>query len=267
MPERIPDSYETFDALTIGADGSTEFLAAQPLSDKPGFDGYLIPYYTLSDRGSFFVPGSGKKTARERLKLAPHLWSHNMWVDEVPPGHHVAADADDPKGFRISVAMNEGIQRGAEIMSALRFGTPMGLSVGFDTVRDRSGTEDDDGKLDRRTAPGYWQNVPVNELRAITEFKWWESSSVVFGALATAKPDEVRSRSADTIQSLIAAIAAGTLSPEQERQAEAFVRAWEQRAAAGSTTAPAPAQGLRDFDREFAHLFGDLEEVLGSIAA
>jgi HK97 family phage prohead protease len=192
MPDRIPPTYETFDCLTIGDDGVPEFLKAQPMSDKPGFDGYLVPWFTLSDRGSYFVPGSLKKTAREQLKAAPHLWSHNSWVDTVPPGHHTAAVEDDT-GFRISVAMNEGIKEGADIMSALRFGTPLGLSIGFTTVRDRSGTEEDDKKLDRRTAPDYLKNVPINELRAITEAKWFESSSVVFAAIATAKPDEIRS--------------------------------------------------------------------------
>lgn len=265
MPDRIPPTYDTFDALTIGEDGAPEFLKAQPMSDKPGFDGYLVPWYTLSDRGSYFVPGAFKKTATERLKKAPHLWSHNMWQDLVPPGHHSAAIEDD-KGFRISVLINEGIKEGADIMSALRFGSPLGLSVGFDGIRDRTGTEEDDAKLDRRTAPDYWKNVPITELRAITEARWWESSSVVFGAIATAKPDEVRSRAADTLQSLLSAITAGTLTPEQVIQAEAFVTAWQTRAAAGSTTAPAPSHVGRDFDREFAHLFGDLSDLLGEAA-
>lgn len=227
---------ETFDALTIDDDGATVFMAATPQDDLPGFTGYLVPFYTLSDRGSYFVPGSLKKTAKEQLKRAPHLWHHNSWEDEIPIGRHTEAFEDD-KGFRISVAVNEGVGRGADVMSALRFGTPMGLSIGFDGLRDRSGTDDDDVKLDRRTAPDFLKDTPINELRAITEARWWESSSVVFGAIATAKPDQIRSRnqaSPDAIPTLMAAIQAGTLTPEQIALAEQFVNAWNMRAAAGT---------------------------------
>lgn len=253
MAKEIAPTYETFDALTVGDDGATTWLAAKPMSDQPGFDAYLVPYYVLSDRGSYFVPGSLNKTAKEKCKAAPHLWQHDTWE---PIGKHLAADPEDPKGFRVSVTVNEATQRGAEVMSNLRFGVPLGVSIGFDTIRDRSGNDNEDEKLDRRTAPDYLKNVPINELRAITEARWWESSSVTFAGIATAKPDEIRSAArADVFQSLLSAITAGTLSGEQLAQAEAFVRAWEQRAAAGFDHGTRAPKETRRVDIEFESLF------------
>lgn len=237
MPKPIPPTYQTLDALTVDDDGAVTFLAAQPLSDKPGFDGYLVPFYVLSDRGSYFVPGALKKSAKERLKAAPHLYQH--YTDE-PIGRHTAA-FEDEKGFRISVEINEATERGAELMSNLRFGVPLGLSIGFDPIADRSGTEADDAKLDRRLAPDYFKNIPINELRAITEARWWESSSVTFPALGSAKPDQIRSAHdplgalADDLPALLAAIKAGSLTPEQTAALDQLVAAYQARSAAAAT--------------------------------
>lgn len=220
---------ETFDSLTVTDDGEISFLAAKPLSDKPGFDGYLIPWYTLSDRGTFFVPGSAKKTAKEQLNRAPHLYQHYPWE---PIGKHVAAFEDD-KGFRIAVEINEGIERGEEVMSNLRFGIPLGLSVGFDPIADRSGTDADDKLLNRKTAPSYFKDMPINELRAITEFRWWEGSTVTFAGIATAKPDVIHS-SDELLFSLLSALKDGTATPEQLATVEAIVAAHSASAAAGS---------------------------------
>lgn len=229
MSRPIPPNRETYTALTVADDGSATFLGIQPKPDQPSFSGYLIPWYVLSDRGTFFVPGSAKKTAKERAKGAPHLWQHDTWE---PIGKHADAQEDD-KGFRIAVDVNETIQRGAELMSNLRFGVPIGLSVGFDPLRDRSGTDEDDAKLDRRTAPDYFKNVPINELRAITEFRFWESSSVTFPGLATARPDVIHAGD-DLLATLLSALKDGTATPEQLASVEALVAAHQSSAAPDS---------------------------------
>jgi HK97 family phage prohead protease len=257
MPKDFPAEYETYDALTVDDEGNLAWLAAAPLADEPGFDGYLVPWYTLSDRGTFFVPGSLKKSAKEQLKRAPHLWQHNLWEDNPPIGHHAAA-FEDERGFRISVRMNEAIQRGAEVMSALRFGSPLGLSIGFDPMGDRSGTEADDAKLDRRTAPDDLKTVPIKDLRAITEARFRESSSVVWGAIATAKPDQIRSAlSPIFLPTLLAAIKDGTLSTEQAALLDQIVAAYQARpAAAGASHGTGDANGhdhgMTDDDRRAA---------------
>lgn len=234
---------ETFDALTVTDDGEIRFLAAQPLSDKPGFDAYLIPWYTLSDRGTFFVPGAAKKTAKEQLHKAPHLWQHDTWE---PIGKHAAA-FEDEKGFRISVEINEGVGRGAELMSNLRFGTPLGVSVGFDPIADRSGTEADDKLLNRKTAPAYFKDIPITELRAITEFRWWESSSVTFPGIATAKPDVIHA-SSELLASLLSALKDGTATAHQLAAVQAIVAAHQASAAPDDRDTDALEARRRDID-------------------
>jgi HK97 family phage prohead protease len=243
MPRGIPDHIETFTAMTRGADGSVEFLAAMPLSDKPGFDANLVPFYTLSDRGSYFVPGAFKKTAKERRAAAPHLLQHDTWT---PVGKHgYAAEHDD--GFYIAVEVNEDIEAGRELMSNLRFGVPMGVSIGFDRIRDRSGSEDDDAKLDRSTAPDFLKTVPINELRAITEARWWESSSVTFPAIGTAKPTEVRSAGSDleSLSRLLSVLTEGTPTEADLLEVHKIVAAYEAYAAR-STPDGADSAGTED---------------------
>lgn len=230
MSKPIPTTIETYDALTVNDDGAITFLAVQPQSDKPSLAGYLIPWYVLSDRGTFFVPGSAKKTAREQRAKAPHLYQHDTWE---PVGKHAAAFEDD-SGFRIEVEINEAIRRGAELMSNYRFGVPLGFSVGFDAISDRSGTADDDAKLNRKTAPRFLQDVPINELRAITEFRWWESSTVTFAGIATAKPDVIHAVSEHYLAALLQALKDGTATAEQLAAVDAIVAAHQASAAPGT---------------------------------
>lgn len=229
MPKSIPASYETYDALTVDSDGAPQFLAATPLSDQPGFDAYLVPWYTLSDRGTFFVPGAFKKTAKEQLKNAPHLYQHDTWE---PIGKHAAA-FEDETGFRISVELNLDTPRGGQVYSNLKFGTPLGQSVGFDAIADRSGSEADDNLLNRKTAPDYLKNVPINELRAITQARWWESSTVTFGGIATAKPDVIHSAAESDLAALLTGLKDGTLSAKQLAAVQEIVAAHQATAAAG----------------------------------
>jgi HK97 family phage prohead protease len=245
MPKPVPALYDTFDALTVDENGAVQFLAAKPLSDRPGFDGYLAPFYTLTDRGTFFVPGAFKKSARERMKIAPHLWQHDFSL-EGPIGKHAAAFEDD-KGFRISVELNTETQRGAELLSNLRFGIPIGLSVGFDPIKDRTGSEADDALLDRSTAPDYLKTAPINELRVITEARFWESSSVTFGGLATAKPDVVHRAIGEVdLAALLTGLTDGTLPADQLALVHEIVAAHERLAAAGEDHSTSDDQARRD---------------------
>lgn len=253
-PKQIPPTFDTYDALTVDDDGRVTFLSAQPLSDKPGFDGYLIPWYVLSDRGTFFVPGAAKRTAKAQLDKAPHLYQHDTWE---PIGKHTAA-FEDETGFRISVDVNESTNRGAEVMSNLRFGMPLGLSVGFDPIGDRSGTEADDALLNRKAAPTLFKNVPINELRAITEFRWWESSTVTFAGIATAKPDVIHA-SSELLATLLQALRDGTASTEQLASARAIVAAMQ------SSPAPGPDHGTDELQGKRRQL--DIAAVQVRLAA
>src|SRR4051794_26358768 len=100
-PKQIPPTIETYDALVAG-DHGISLLSAEPSTDEPGLSGYLIPWYTLSDRGTYFVPGSAKRTAKAKVSLAPHLYQHDTYA---VLGVHTGAVEDDT-GFRIGVAFN-----------------------------------------------------------------------------------------------------------------------------------------------------------------
>lgn len=224
--------------------GHTSFahdrVSLRLLPGEPGMVGYLAPKYVLSDRGTYFVKGAFEKTAQEQLGKAHHLYQH--WPD-LTIGKHVAAE-EDKVGLRVTVQINEDKQLGRDVMSDYRFGIPYGWSIGFDPVKDRTGTEDDDKKLDRSGVP-HLAHVPVNELRAITEVRWWEGSTVTWGAIHNAGPDTIQSRQRFTradLAVLIAAVRDGTLGDEQFAQLNDLIEAMQTRAGAGTdhSTPPAP---------------------------
>lgn len=226
-------------SVQAGEDGP-EFRAVLPKTDQPGFDGYVSTWYTVDDRGTFFLPGAFKKTSREAAKNAPVLWQHQVdsWsgAPDVPIGKHLAMQEDD-RGFAVSVAVNEGVQRGAEVMSALRFGTPIGLSFGFNRIKDRSATQADLAKLDLSVAPPFVASLPIEELRAISEVRYFESSVVVFGSNGLAKPTSVRSQldiSAIDLNLLMEAIREGRLDERRSSLVADIVAAWEARKEAGA---------------------------------
>lgn len=248
MPPRLsvrePSEYEVFTAPSSGLFGKSPDATLALMPDEPGMEGYLVPYYTLSDRGTFFIKGAFAKTAQEQLSKAHHLYYH--WPDLIL-GKHTAA-WEDKNGFRVRVQFNEDKTLAREVMSDYRFGIGYGWSVGFDPISDRSGTEADDKRLDRSGVP-HLANVPINELRAISEAQWFEGSTVPWGAIHSAKPDVIHSRSAsyfdeESISLLIAAVKDGTVTSEQLAHIEQLVSAWQTRAGAGTdhSTPPAPSQ-------------------------
>lgn len=229
-PTRRPTEYQTFAPVGIGSDGAPTRLAASLKPDDAGLEGYLTLTYVLADRGMFFRPGAFTKTAVEQIDHTFHLLQH--WPDLVL-GKHAAA-GEDRKGFRVAVQINEGKPLGAEVMSDYRFGIPYAWSVGFTVVADESGTEKDDKRLDRRTVPEL-ANVPINELRAIKEARWFESSTVTWGSLEDAGPDVVQSAfDDDAIEHLLSALKAGTATQPQLAHAKEIAAALQSRAGAGS---------------------------------
>ena len=230
--EELNPDREMYSFSAIGEDG-LDLYAPKPMSTEPGLEGYLVPYYVLSDRGTFFVPGSFKKTAEERLRKAPHLYQHYGPMI----GTHIAADAADQKGFRIAVAMNEDIPEGAEVMSNHRFAAERGnqayqFSVGVDRIQWRNGEPKDDAKLDRSYAPAYLQGIPITELVAYTEAKWWESSSVTFAGIGNAQPDIIHSKAPALIAGWIEQLKNGTMEESLGRELSQLVAAYQEAGAA-----------------------------------
>jgi HK97 family phage prohead protease len=263
IPEDLVNTDRTRDCL-ISQNGAIELRAVTPLNDQPGFDGYILTWNTVDDRGTFFTKGSAKKSIKERGMDAPHLWMHqagSLFGGDVPLpiGRHTSIEEDDI-GVRVSVALNEDQTKGAEVLSALRFGNKLGLSFGFDRLGDRSANDKD--KLDLSVAPDWVKKVPTNELRAITEFRFWESSSVIFGSNAKAKPTKIRSLLEITDpaewEQFLNDLRAGTLDHEMQARIDQIVAAEQVRAAGTGQNHPTDAlEARRNLDVEFTFLWGD----------
>lgn len=268
--------YETLTVSPTWSGKPTEYAAKPKLLEdgQPGLEGYLVPFYVLSDRGTFFVPGAFKRTLQENLFNAHHLYQH--WAD-LTLGKHVAG-VEDRVGLRIAVQINEDKELGRDIMSDYRFGIPYGWSIGFDRITWRSGTEKDNAKLDR-SGTRWFRDTPIEDLTAITEAHMWESSTVSWGAIHNARPDVVMNRSippaqVDDLQPLYQALRRGKLSPDQRRQIEALLATIPLRAAAGSShgtreESEEPTDdvvALEQIALEIEHMFIEHDVAYGDVA-
>jgi HK97 family phage prohead protease len=268
---RVPTEYEVSGIPTSTANTSLAKLGATLLPDESGLQGYLAPTYVLADRGLFFVPGAFKKTASEHMVGSHHLLYH--WPDLII-GQQVAAE-EDARGLKVVTKLNENIDLGREVMSNYRFGINYGWSLGFDSIKDRSGNANDDKLLDRSGVP-FLKNVPINELRAIVEARGWEGSTVPWGSIEKARPDIVQSRSADlddVLSQYLDDLKAGTLSTGQLTQLEAIAAELSGRAGAapeGETHSTPLALTGRSLTAELESLFEGLGvdlATLGDVAA
>lgn len=211
------------------------------LPGEPGMVGYLAPKYVLSDRHTAFANGAFKKTAVEQLPKAHHLYHH--WPD-LTIGKHTDA-VEDKVGLRVTVQINEDKQLGRDVMSDYRFGIPYGWSIGFDPVKDRTATDEDFARLDRSGVPDA-HLLKAADVRMITEVRWWEGSTVTWGAIHNAGPDTIQRRRSPAdrfdMERFIEALRDGTLSEQHYPLIEQLVTEWQARAGAGSdhSTPPAP---------------------------
>jgi hypothetical protein len=103
----------------------------------------------------------------------------------------------------------EVIDDGAEgsvTLKRLRGGVPLSMSFGFQTKQDRAATKDDGLTLNG------WK---LDDVRLITEVKYWESSAVTFPSNENAVIDAVRSqKEADALSILLADLEAGVALDE-----------------------------------------------------
>lgn len=268
--------YETLTVSPTWSGQDTAYKAKAKFLDdgQPGVEGYLVPFYVLSDYGTYFIPGAFKRTLQENLFNAHHLYMH--WPD-LTLGKHIGG-VEDKIGLRIAVQLNEDKQLAADVMSDYRFGIPYGWSIGFDTLARRSGTPADDKKLDR-SGVRWLRDTPIEDLTAITEAHMWESSTVTWGAIHSAKPDTVLNRSFalgsdfEQIEPLFQALRKGRMTPEQRRQIEALMATHPLRAAAGQDHGTREegehdneVVALEQIALEIEHLFLEAGVAYGDVA-
>lgn len=100
--------------------------------------------------------GAFKKTIREKKKF-PLCWSHDI---KEPIG--LGIPEEDQKGLALDGDLNQDVRRGQELRALIKQGVPMGLSIGFETVKD---------DLDKETG-----------VRTLKEISLWEISLCLFPA-------------------------------------------------------------------------------------
>jgi HK97 family phage prohead protease len=227
MPKPLPDELEQRDAIHID-------LRADP--EKDGWEGYASTWWTVDSYGTAMAPGAFKKTVKERASELFVLWNHDP---NAIIGEPLSLKEDKTGLFTDTAAITE-VQIGADALAYVRrLGDRLGMSIGFNTIRDRSGEDDD--PLDYSTAPEWAKKMPKNEVRVITEARLWEYSLVTFPANRKARPTNVRADvEADLIQSLMEELRAGTLSDERLAALSDLVAAYQEAAAPVQDEEPEP---------------------------
>lgn len=214
------------------ADG-LEFRSAAPGSievradgDVTGFSGHAATFMVADSYWTAFAKGAFRKSVKDRGDRLPFLWQHNPDFGTI--GNHVAIK-EDPKGLFVDVDLIDDGDRGSVALKQLRGNGKLGLSFGFQTLKDRTAEDDDEIDLSQLS-----KGAKKEDIRVITEVRLWETSLVTFPANEDAIPAALRSQiKTDAITTLMDAIRAGHLTDAEYAQ---IVAAWQARDGAGAGT-------------------------------
>lgn len=147
-----------------------KFMIEQMDEDRGTFTGYASVWDVVDGDDEMVVKGAFKKTIKEK-KAFPMLWSHD-------PGEPIGiiVPVEDELGLRVSGSLNLDVQRARETRSLMRqmsdAGTPMGLSIGYNVVKE--------------------ENDKDTGIRKLKEIRLWEISPVVFPACDPARVDDIK---------------------------------------------------------------------------
>lgn len=231
-------------------------------NDTDGFSGHAASFNSVDSYGTAFLPGAFKKTISERKDKIPVLWNHNP---DVPVGKHLDMREDD-LGLFVDVGIADDGADGSVLLKRLRFGVPLGLSFGFETIKSRRYEEGD--KLDFSNAPEFYKTPEGREwVRVIEEVRYWESSPVTFPANQNSTIDDIRSahleQQAGFLTSLLEDLRAGKIGDTDARHTllQDIVAASQQRA----EPKPDPSAGTTPLDPAIARR--DREFLLVAVAA
>lgn len=217
--------------------------------DAPGFDGYASTFWVVDAYGTAIAPGAFTKTLQERADKQLVLWQHNP---DWPIGKPTELRQDDT-GLWVSDAISD-VSYGRDCMTLLRDGVPLGLSIGFQTMRERAATDADPLRFGDMT-PQWARNNP-EWIYVLEELKLYEHSPVSFAANDEAAPTVVRDGTTDGLlaAALLEDLRAGRLDPA-ERALAAEIAAALTAAAPESRQAPPRTAEEERADREFLMRF------------
>lgn len=241
----IPDSYEVRDLVPLDTRAD---------SGRDGFDGYASTHWVVDSYGTVVAPGAAKKSIRERAGEVLVLWQHDpATIIGVP-----SELKEDKTGLYTETDVITEIQAGTDALAYLRRGVPLGMSIGFNTVRDRSAEDGD--PLDFSVAPDWAKKLPRSDIRVITEYKLWEYSLVTFAANRKAKPTNVRADViADLLPSLLDDLRAGRLSADQLALIDQIVAARTDAGPGSETPPPTSTSEARQLTTELELMLASLD--------
>jgi HK97 family phage prohead protease len=234
-------------------------FAVRAVSDESdGFSGYASTFWAVDSYATAMAPGAFKRTIKNKGEQRLVLWQHDAYF----PIGKTTSLAEDDIGLAFDAAISVSTQTGADAMALLRDGVPLGMSFGFQTVKDRSAEESDPLDFSQN------EHLRVEDVRVITEVNFWEASLVTFPANEAAVISAVRAEiELDAITTLTQAIRAGTLDEEKAALVAELVAAHNERPglAASSddqhSTRREQARRQIDIDLSFAKYRGILSGV------
>ena len=249
MPDRSERETERRDRTGRAHRIEYRAFAARADDDGAAFDGYAATAWHLDSYMTAFAPGAWAKTLREQRDRVLVLWQHDPWL---PIGKPTAMD-EDAVGLKVSARVTEATQTGRDAMALLRDGVPLGLSVGFRTIRERKATEADPLILDEGSIPEWMRQPgsnPLDFISIIEEARLYEFSVVSFPANLHAEIEAVRAdERAQAVASLSDDLRAGRLSPEMRALVADLAAA---HASAAPPVAPARTDEQARQDRQAA---------------
>ncbi|SFI52684.1 prohead peptidase. Unknown type peptidase. MEROPS family U35 [Phyllobacterium sp. CL33Tsu] len=144
-------------------------LSIEKVTPDGSFSGYASLFGEVDLGKDAIEPGAFAKSVRERGALGIRmLWQH----DPNQPIGVWTEIREDSRGLYVEGRLTKGVARAGEILELMRTGAIDGLSIGFRTVRARSGRAG---------------------IRHIQEADLWEISVVTFPMLPSARVGQVKS--------------------------------------------------------------------------
>jgi HK97 family phage prohead protease len=219
---------------------------------------YVDSYATAFDKRAF------NKTITDKEGRIPVLFFHQP-TEMIGPARTLKPDKVGL--YHESKAIDDG-RTGTYVLAHMRGGTPMGMSFGFSTRKDRAATEDD--AIDLSTAP---EGTKLDEVRLITEVELFEISVLPWTFASQPKADISNVRAIhqliDPITSLMDSMTAGTLTDEEARRLDELIAARQQQQADAEQplTSLDDARARRDKDIRIAIALAEAQGHLNGVFA
>lgn len=231
--------YRAFRAAALRAPGD---------DGAAGFDGYASTFWHVDSYGTAFAPGAYAKSLAERRERILVLWQHDPYL---PIGKPTAMEEDEA-GLAVTARITEGTQYGRDAMALLRDEIPLGLSVGFRTMRERPATDDDPLVLGADVPKLVATNLP-DSVWVIEEVKLYEFSVVSFPANEHAEIAAVRADAqAEALATLLSDVRAGRVAEAHRPLVSELVAAWQAAPAGMRPGARADSKAPRRIDADVA---------------